>query len=163
MKALTQEIKQALDFSITGETVLLTGEKDSGKATAVEALAKSPDVQKLLQLSMHFNFEYGYYLYNFCTLLDAEAYIELFPSLKINIINQKNIALGERALSKINLCDYIPTRMIYSNVAFIYFVDDFTSLYDNHLYFELRDVSKDIVIDRQCNIVFASEIKKKVI
>lgn len=113
--------------------------------------------------NMHFNFEYGYYLYNFCTLLDAEAYIELFPSLKINIINQKNITLGERDLSKINLCDYIPTRMIYSNVAFIYFVDDFTSLYDNHLYFELRDVSKDIVIDRQCNIVFASEIKNKVI
>lgn len=108
-------------------------------------------------------FQYGYYLYNFCTLLDAQEYIKLFPSIGMTIVNQKNITLAERDVSQINLCDYIPTRMIYSNMPFIYFVDNFTSLYNNDLYFQLRDVSKDIVIDRQCNIVFVSEIKAKII
>lgn len=106
-----------------------------------------------------FNFQYGYYLYNFCTLPDAEEYIKFFPSLELNIINQKNIILAERDSSHINLCDYISTRMIYSNVPFVYFVDDFTSLYSNKLYFRLRDISKDIVIDRQCNIVPLSYIQ----
>ena len=111
--------------------------------------------------STDFSFQYGYYLYNFCTLLDSEEYIKLFPSLGMNVINQKNITLAERDTTKINLCDYIPTRMIYSNMPFIYFVDDFTALFNNDLYFKLRDISKDIVIDRQCNIVFVSEIKAK--
>lgn len=109
--------------------------------------------------SIDFCFQYGYYLYNFCTLLDAEEYIKLFPSLGMTITNQKNITLAERDIAHINLCDYIPTRMIYSNMPFIYFVDDFTSLYNNDLYFRLRDISNDIVVDRQCNIVFVSEIQ----
>lgn len=113
--------------------------------------------------STPFSFQFGYYLYNFCTLLDAEEYISLFPAFGINVVNQKNITLAERDIEKINLCDYIPTRMIYSNMPFIYFVDKFTSLYNNELYFKLRDISKDIAVDRQCNIVFVSEIKAKLI
>lgn len=55
MKILTPEIKQTLDFITPEETILLTGKKDSGKATAIEALAKSPNVQKLLQLRENTN------------------------------------------------------------------------------------------------------------
>ena len=111
----------------------------------------------------NYQFKSGYYLYNFCTLLDAEEYINLFPTLEMNIINQKNITLAERDINHINLCDYISTRMIYSNVPFIYFVDSFTSLYNNGLYFRLRNISNDIVVDRQCNIVPVSDIKSGVI
>ncbi len=113
--------------------------------------------------STGFHFQYGYYLYNFCTLLDSEEYIRLFPSLGMNIINQENITLAQRDLDQINLCDYIPTKMIYSNMPFIYFVDNFTSLQNNDLYFRLRDISKDIAVDRQCNIIFVSDIKTKLI
>ena len=113
--------------------------------------------------STGFHFQYGYYLYNFCTLLDSEEYIRLFPSLGMNIINQENITLAQRDLDQINLCDYIPTKMIYSNMPFIYFVDNFTSLQNNDLYFRLRDISKDIEVDRQCNIIFVSDIKTKLI
>ena len=55
MKILTPEIKQALDFITPGETIFLTGKKDSGKDTVIEALAKSPNVQKLLQLRENAN------------------------------------------------------------------------------------------------------------
>ena len=111
--------------------------------------------------STGFCFQYGYYLYNFCTLLDASEYIQLFPSLGMNVINQKNITFPQRDTAQINLCDYIPTRMIYSNIPFVYFVDDFTSLCNNSLYFRLRDISKDIVVDRQCNIILLPDIKAK--
>lgn len=113
--------------------------------------------------STDFHFQYGYYLYNFCTLLDAEEYIKLFPSIGLNVINKKNITLAQRDIVQINLCDYIPTRMIYSNVPFIYFVDSFMSLYNNNLYFRIRNISNDIVVDRQCNILSLCNIKDKLI
>ncbi len=113
--------------------------------------------------STNFPLQYGYYLYNFCTLLDSQEYIKLLPSIGLSVINQKDITLPHRDISQINLCDYIPTRMIYSRVPFIYFVDSFMSLYDNKLYFKLRNTSNDIVIDRQCNILPLIEIEKGVV
>lgn len=113
--------------------------------------------------STDFRFQYGYYLYNFCTLLDAEEYIKLFPSMGLNVVNQKKIILAQRDIVQINLCDYIPARMIYSNVPFIYFVDSFMSLYNNNLYFRIRNISNDIVVDRQCNILPLCNIKDKLI
>lgn len=57
MKILTPEIKQTLDFITPEETILLTGKKDSGKATAIEALAQQPiPIQlhpALARLSLH--------------------------------------------------------------------------------------------------------------
>lgn len=111
--------------------------------------------------SIDFQFQYGYYLYNFCTLLDSEEYIHFFPSMGMTVINRKNITLSQRDIPKINLCDYIPTKMIYSNMPFVYFVDSFISLYSNELYFRLRDISNDIVVDRQCNILPLCYIKNK--
>lgn len=113
--------------------------------------------------SINFRFQYGYYLYNFCTLLDSEEYIKLFPSMGITVVNQRNIILAQRDIAQINLCDYIPTRMIYSNMPFIYFVDSFLSLYNNELYFRIRNISNDIVVDRQCNILPLCNIKDKLI
>lgn len=113
--------------------------------------------------STGFCFQYGYYLFNFCTLLDAEEYIRLFPSLEMTIINQKKFVIPQRDVPHISLYDYIPAKMLHSNMPFIYFVDNFASLHNNDLYFRLRDVSKDIVVDRQCNIIFAYDISKKLV
>lgn len=111
----------------------------------------------------NFQLQYGYYLYDFCTLLDSESYINLFPSMEINIINQKKITLDQRDITQINLCDYIPTKMIYSNIPFIYFVDSFIAIFNNNLFFYLRNISNDIVIDRQCNIIPLCNIRDKFI
>ena len=113
--------------------------------------------------SIDFPLQYGYYLFNFCTLLDSEEYIKLLPSIGLTVINQKNITLPQRDIAQINLCDYISTRMIYSNMPFIYFVDNFMSLYNNELYYKIRNISNDIVIDRQCNILPLSQIKDKLV
>ena len=66
--------------------------------------------------SLGLPFQYGYYLYNFCTLLDSEEYIKFLPSIGLSVINQQNITLPQRDIAQINLCDYISTRMIYSNI-----------------------------------------------
>ena len=111
----------------------------------------------------NFHFQYGYYLYDFCTLLDSEQYINVLKSIGLTFVNERKITLSQRDIEQINLCDYIPTRKIYSNVPFIYFVDSFMSLYNNDLYFKIRDISNDIVIDRQCNIIPLDQINKKLI
>lgn len=51
---------------------------------------------------INFQLQYGYYLFDFCTLLDSESYINLFPSMGINIINQKKITLAQRDIARIN-------------------------------------------------------------
>lgn len=75
MKVLTTEIKQALDLSIARETILLTGEENSGKATAVEALSKSPDVQKLLQLREEINAPEAYIIATDCDTISEDILI----------------------------------------------------------------------------------------
>ena len=112
-------------------------------------------------LDNNHSFESGYYMYNFCTLFDANEYINSLSLLGINILNQKDIVLAERDIKHINLSNFISTRMLYSNVPFIYLVDSFTSLFDNDFFYKIRDISKDIAVDRQCNIINVSDIKSK--
>ena len=50
MKEVTKELKNLVCNVSDGTDVILTGFRDSGKATAVEALAKTFDVQYLLQI-----------------------------------------------------------------------------------------------------------------
>ena len=75
MKALTYEIKQTLNFIEPEETILLTGEKDSGKATVVEALAKSTDVQKLLQFREDMNAPEAYIIATDCNAIPEDVLI----------------------------------------------------------------------------------------
>lgn len=105
------------------------------------------------------NKQANYFLFNFCTLPDSSEYIDIFSqTLGLHIINQTSIILSQRDAQVINLCNYIIPRMISSRIPFIYFVDDFTSLLHNKLWFTLRDITKDIIIDRHCNIINMSEL-----
>lgn len=110
-----------------------------------------------------YKFQQAYYLIDFCTLLDSAEYIKSLSSTGITIINDRKFVLPERDCQHINLCNFINTQMIYSNVPFLFFVDDFTSLYNNELFFSLRNVANDLVIDRQCNIINLYEIKSNIV
>lgn len=100
----------------------------------------------------------NYYLFDFCTLPDHGNYINILKGLGLHIIEEKRIVLPMRDTGIINLCNYISPQMITSKLPFIYFVDDFTSLFCNKMWFSIRDVSKDLIIDRHCNILNISEI-----
>lgn len=100
------------------------------------------------------NKQSNYILFNFCTLPDSDIYVACMQqTLNLHILNERRLVLAERDISQIALYDYIPTEMITSRVPFIYFVDSFLSLQNSNLWCSLRDVSKDLVVDRQCNIL----------
>lgn len=110
------------------------------------------------------NKQSNYYLFNFCTLPDADEYIDIFTqTLGLHILNNTTVILSQRDTQIINLCNHISPVMLSSRIPFLYFVDDFTSLLYNKLWFALRDVSKDLVIDRHCNILNMSELQKQLL
>lgn len=95
----------------------------------------------------------NYCLFDFCTLPDHGYYIQVLQELGVHIVEERRIVLPERDVTTINLCNYIECQMINSTLPFIYFVDDFTSLIHNGLWLTIRDISKDFIVDRQCNIL----------
>ncbi len=105
----------------------------------------------------------NYCLFDFCTLPDHGNYANILKGLGLHIIEEKRIVLPMRDTGIINLCNYIAPKMIASKLPFIYFVDDFTSLFYNKMWFSIRDVSKDLIIDRHCNILNMSEISSMII
>ena len=100
----------------------------------------------------------NYCLFDFCTLPDHRDYINVLKYLGLHIIEEKRIVLPVRDMRIINLCNYISPQMITSKLPFVYFVDDFTSLFYNKLWLSIRDASNDLIVDRQCNILSMKEI-----
>lgn len=105
----------------------------------------------------------NYCLFDFCTLPDHNNYVGILNDLGLHIIEENRIVLPSRDTGIINLCNYINPQMITAKIPFIYFVDDFASLLYNKMWFSLRDVSKDLIIDRHCNILNTSEITGAII
>ncbi len=101
----------------------------------------------------------NYVMLNFSTLLDDKLYKDIFvQKLGITILNEYRYHLGERNCSKIQLYNHIRPDMYDIVVPFLYFVDEFEGLIDNGLWFELRDISRDLVIDKHGNILSMSDI-----
>lgn len=109
------------------------------------------------------NKQKNYCLFDFCTLPDHECYVEILKELGVHIVENRRVILPVRDITTINLCNYIDCRMINSALPFIYFVDDFTSLIHNKLWLSVRDISKDLIVDRQCNILNMIEACKMMI
>lgn len=110
------------------------------------------------------NLQNAYLLLDFCTLPDSEDYVSAFTEkLGLRILDRQKIILPQRNIPNIPLYKFVPMKLIPSNVAMIYFVDEFTSLIDNKIYFSLRDVENDIVIDKNCNIVSLRDIRDEIL
>lgn len=106
------------------------------------------------------NKQKNYCLFDFCTLPDHEDYVKSIIDLGIRIVEKRRIVLPGRDMSTINLCNYIESQMINSTLPFLYFIDDFTSLTHNKLWMSVRDISRDLIMDRQCNILSMTEVCK---
>lgn len=110
------------------------------------------------------NRQQAYILFDFCTLPYSEDYIEIFQTdFGLNIIDIIRIILPQRNISNIKLYSTLPVQMIDSNVPFIYFVDSYDCLIDNAIFFKLRDITKDLIIDKNGNIINFSDIKDKLL
>lgn len=95
-----------------------------------------------------------YVLIDMSTLYDRSNYYKLISEgLDIEFLDIIEIPYIHRDCEHITLHDIISFNYIDMVTPILYFVDVFTSLYDNALWFDLRDISKDVVVDRHGNIM----------
>ena len=93
-------------------------------------------------------------LIDMSTLYDRKDYYQLISTaLNISFLDILEIPYTRRDCKHIILHDTISYNYIDLATPILYFVDIFTSLHNNSLWFNLRDISKDLVIDRHGNVV----------
>lgn len=98
-----------------------------------------------------------YVLIDMSTLYDRKEYYQLITdNLDIEFLDILEIPHTQRDCHHIILHDAISYNYIDLATPILYFVDMFTSLHNNSLWFNLRDISKDLVVDRHGNIVPAT-------
>ncbi len=95
-----------------------------------------------------------YLLIDMTTLYDRDQYYKMIATgldiEYLDIIETPNI---QRDSNHIILQDIISYNYIDLATPILYFVDIFTSLYNNSLWYDLRNVTKDLIVDRHGNIV----------
>lgn len=110
------------------------------------------------------NRQNNYVLLNFSTLIDNQIYKQIFEqTLNLNILDEYRYNIGQRDCSNICLYNHIRPEMIELATPYLYFVDEFESLFHNEIWFYLRDVSRDLVIDKHGNIFNMKDIEKKLV
>jgi GT2 family glycosyltransferase len=99
------------------------------------------------------NFEKEYLLINFSTVIDWREYIADIEALGFVCLDICSCTVRERYVQRLDLPDLLNKKYIGLKTALLYFVDNFTSLFGNSLWFSLRHNNDDIVIDRDGNII----------
>jgi GT2 family glycosyltransferase len=94
-----------------------------------------------------------YMLINFSTVMDWREYITTIEALGFICLDIYSCAVRERYAQRLDLSDLLNRKYIGLKTPLLYFVDNFTSLFGNSLWFSLRQNNDDIVIDRDGNIV----------
>lgn len=98
-----------------------------------------------------------YVLIDMSTLYDRKNYYNLISNgLNIEFLDIIETPNTQRDCDHIILHDKISFNYVDLITPILYFVDSFTALYDNSLWFNMRNISKDIVVDRHGNIMPAN-------
>lgn len=107
---------------------------------------------------LHPNYPTSYMMLDFSTIYNKEDYLDVIQNLGIKVLDYQKIIISSRDTNNIYLHQSIPFRLIDLKTPILYFVDIFTSLKENDLWFRNRDISRDLVIDRHGNIYTLQEI-----
>lgn len=100
------------------------------------------------------NISKKYLLLDMSTLYDRQDYYEMISSnMDIEYLDIVETPNTQRDCSHIVLHDKITYNYIDLATPILYFVDTFTSLYNNSLWYNFRDITHDIVVDRHGNIL----------
>lgn len=99
--------------------------------------------------------------YVFCNLMNVSN-----PDWYEGIIENQNIekydlirkATSNRDSIRESLYDILGYEVMKFEVPIIYFVDRFISILDNEYWWENRDYSNDVVVDRNANIIFVTSV-----
>lgn len=100
-----------------------------------------------------------YFLVDLSTMYDRTNYYSMIiENLGIQFLDILECPDTIRDNEHIVLYEKISFNYIDLSSPIIYFVDTFVGLFNNRLWFDLRDISKDLVIDRHGNIITLKEI-----
>lgn len=96
----------------------------------------------------------AYVLVDLSTMYDRESYHSMISQLLgVSFLDKIECLLSTRDLESITLYGTLSFNYIDLATPILYFVDTFTSLFNNRLWFEMRDISHDLVVDRHGNIL----------
>ena len=95
-----------------------------------------------------------YVIVDLSTMYDRESYYNMLSKLlDISILDKIECPLSVRDPENITLYGTISFNYIDLETPILYFVDTFTSLLNNRLWFEMRNIQRDLVVDRHGNIL----------
>lgn len=110
-------------------------------------------------LSNNNKFDEKYIFVNLSSFIESQEYLNI-------LVYQNNVKIydiykyppKERNVNHIMLNDVIDNCLIDIPIPLIYFVDNFTSLFNNMIWSKLRNTSRDIIIDIHANIIKFNDI-----
>lgn len=92
-----------------------------------------------------------YLIIDFSSSIFSDSYLDcIYKAKNIAAINKYRIRSNS---PKIIITDYFLWDICALNIPILYFVDDYRSIMNNYLWFSLREKKKDIVADRNGNII----------
>ena len=113
--------------------------------------------------SRHLNYTYSFfknaikeksYLFiNLSTVNDWRNYMLCLRNIEIKVLDTYEYTIPERNIAVLDLTNILDAFLVTSKTPLIYFTDTFESCYGNSLWFSMRDISNDIIMDRNANII----------
>ncbi len=108
---------------------------------------------------LHSDFPTKYFLLDMTTVYNREDYYDILErSLGFTILDREVIDVKSRNLQVLPLHQLVSFNLIDCNSPILYFVDTFISMFSNDLWFRMRDISRDLVIDRNGNILPCTDV-----
>lgn len=105
------------------------------------------------------DYPYRYVLIDLTTIYNREDYYDIFQNdMGIEFLDREVVRIKSRNAPAVSLHQEVSFNLIDCNSPLLYFVDTFISLFHNDLWFKMRDISKDIIIDRHGNILPCTDI-----
>ena len=96
----------------------------------------------------------SFVLIDLSTMYDRCTYYDIFSrTLGVSFLDIIERPARMRDCESLPLYETIPFNYIDLATPILYFADTFTSLFHNHLWFKMRDIHRDMVIDRHGNIL----------
>ena len=97
--------------------------------------------------------EKGYLFINLSTVNDWHNYMLCLQYIGIKVLDVYEYTIPKRNTDILDLTNILDIFLVSSKTPIIYFTDTFESCYGNSLWFSMRDISNDVVMDRNANII----------
>lgn len=97
--------------------------------------------------------EKGYLFVNLSTVTDWRNYMLCLQPIGVKVLDTYEYTIPERNADILDFTNILDPFLVSSKTPLIYFTDTFESCYGNSLWFSMRDISNDVVMDRNANMI----------